>query len=81
MILINDLINKIKWDDRENPDEYELEYLDLNKLVKIAYTDIQKIDGSFMVLRIDGKETYVPLHRIKIVRKNGKIIWQRTIKK
>jgi uncharacterized protein (UPF0248 family) len=79
MIPIKDLIDKIKWDDRENPDEYTLEYLDFNVLKSIKYTDIKEIEGSFMIVEVDIRDTYIPLHRIKIVKKNGKVIWKRPI--
>ena len=52
MQLIQDSFNKIKWDKRENPNDYKIFYHDriLNKLIKIPYTKIKKLEGSFMVL-------------------------------
>ena len=59
-------MNKIKWDKRENPDDYSIFYFDriLNKLIKIPYAKIKRIEDNFMVLD-NGEEPYVPLHRIK----------------
>ncbi|MBI2658221.1 DUF504 domain-containing protein [Candidatus Woesearchaeota archaeon] len=78
MLPIHQLLNKIKWDKRENPEEYSILYLDriLNKLIQIPYTSIKKIEGSFMVLE-NVDETNIPLHRIKKVMKNNVVVWER----
>ena len=72
---IKELLNKIKWDKKENPEEYTIHYLDriTQKLKKIAYTDIEEIEGTFMLVG----ESNIPLHRIKQVRKKGEVIWSR----
>ena len=78
MLPIHHLLNKIKWDKRENPKEYSIFYLDriLGKLIKIPYAKIKKIEGTFMILdNID--ETNIPLHRIKKVMKNNVVVWKR----
>lgn len=77
---IHDLLNKIKWDKRENPAQYSIFYYDriLNKLLKIPYTKIKRIEGSFMVL--DNKEeSNIPLHRIKKVAKDDIGVWERKL--
>ena len=78
MTPIQDLLNKIKWDKRENPDDYSILYLDrvLNKLIQIPYAKIKKLEGSFMVLDNED-ETNIPLHRIKKVMKNNAVAWER----
>ena len=75
---IHELLNKIKWDKRENPNEYSIFYYDriLNKLIKIPYNKIKRIEGSFMVLD-NEEESNVPLHRIKKVAKNDVVVWER----
>jgi len=79
MITIDALINKIKWDKRENPSEYSLFYIDriTQKLVEIKYADIKRIDEGLIVLERNGEETYIPLHRIREVRKNVTVVWKR----
>ena len=81
MQTIKDLINKIRWDKRESPFDYVLVYIDLGKEKEIPYTAIKRLEGNFMIVEKEGKEVEIPLHRIKKVKKKGKIIWQRTIKK
>jgi len=79
MISIIDLINKIKWDEKENPEDYTIAYQDRiqNKLIEIPYTKIKRLEGTFMIIDQDGEETNIPTHRIKQVKKKRKIIWQR----
>ena len=74
MISIKHLLNKIKWDKRENIEDYSLEYLDRieKKNIEIRLKDI-KIEGDYIV----SEENTIPLHRIRKVKKNGKVIWNR----
>ena len=78
MITIKDLLNKIKWDKRENPEQYTIFYYDrmLNKLIQIPYTKIKRLEGSFMVLD-NEEESNIPLHRIRKVMKNNIVVWER----
>ena len=75
---IHELLNKIKWDKRENPEQYSIFYFDriLNKLIKIPYTKIKRIEDNFMVLD-NEEESNIPLHRIKKVMKNNVVVWER----
>jgi uncharacterized protein (UPF0248 family) len=77
MIPIKDLINKIKWDKRENPGDYSLSYIDLGKKKELTYTDIKRLEGNFMVIERNGEETEIPLHRIREVKKKGRVVWKR----
>jgi len=71
MIYILDLLNKIKWDKRENQEIYTIHYHDrvenINKSIK--FTEIVSIDPPFMLIEINKKLTYIPLHRIREIRK------------
>ena len=79
MITIEQFINKIKWDKRENPNEYSLFYLDRvsKKLVEIKYNDIERLDDGFVIIMMGAEEINIPLHRIRKVKKNGKTVWER----
>ena len=75
---IHELLNQIKWDRRENPDDYLIFYYDriLKKLIQIPYNKIKSIEGSFMVLD-NEEESNIPLHRIRKVAKNNAFVWER----
>ena len=77
---IHELLSKIKWDKRENPEEYSVFYFDrvLDKLIKIPYSKIKKIEGSFMVLD-NEEESSIPMHRIKRVEKSNAVVWERKL--
>jgi uncharacterized protein (UPF0248 family) len=74
---IKDLINKIKWDKRESPEDYSLIYIDLGKKKELAYISIKRLEGNFMIIERNSEEIEIPLHRIKEVLKKGKVIWRR----
>jgi uncharacterized protein (UPF0248 family) len=79
MITIKNLLNKIKWDKNLKPDDYTLYYLDrISKtLKKLKYSDIIRTEGTFIITNIEGKETNIPMHRIRRVEERRKIAWER----
>jgi len=81
MITIKELINKIKWDKRENPEDYILAYWDnmTRKLVEFPYKAIKETSKNFITIEIDGEEKEIPLHRMKLVKKKGETVWKRRI--
>lgn len=79
MIPIIDLLNKINWDKKENPLDYKIIYFDRveEKPKTINFTSIKRIEKPFIIIDINNKETNIPLHRIREVKKEGKSIWKR----
>ena len=75
MITAKEFLNKIKWDKRENPKDYSIAYFDRIKgiLIEIPY-EVIEIEGDF-IITIDGKN--IPMHRIKQIKKNNKLVWER----
>jgi uncharacterized protein (UPF0248 family) len=75
MITIKNLLNKIKWDNNLNPEDYSLLVFDriTKKLTEIKYKDIKRTEGNFLIL----EEAEIPMHRVRKVLKKGKIIWER----
>lgn len=71
-----DLLNKIRWDMRENEEDYEVWIYDriAKKEKRVAFKMIANIGKSFIEL-IDGTE--IPLHRIRKVVKRGEVIWEK----
>ena len=78
MIPIQALLNKIKWDKRENPEQYSIFYYDrvLNELIEVPYSRIKRTEGLFMTLDNED-ETNIPLHRIKKIMINRIVVWER----
>lgn len=72
---ILDLLNKIKWDAREKPEEYTVIYFDrLYKNKKeIKFKEIKNFNN--LTLELENRE--IPLHRIREIKKGNKIIWKR----
>ena len=79
MIPIKDFLNKIKWDESLDEKDFTIYYLDnlSKKLVAIKYTDIVKLEGTFMLIKKDNEETFIPMHRIREVREKDKVVWKR----
>ena len=76
---IKDLLNQIKWDKKEHPADYTIGYEDrvAKGMITIKYTDIKRMEGNFMVIEKDLKETEIPLHRVREVKKKGELVWER----
>lgn len=75
---IGDLLNKIRWDPKENPKDYLIVYYDgvANKNFEIPFNEVSR-EGMFLILRRNNQEISIPLHRVKQLKKKDKIIWQR----
>ena len=79
MITIKALLSKIKWDRNLNPEDFSLNYLDrISKTLKrIRFSDIQRVEGNFIIITKQGKEINIPMHRIRRVKEKGAVVWQR----
>ncbi len=75
MVPIISLLNKIKWGSGENKEVYELCYFDriTGKEKRVEYKNIKEFDNQFFKFG----DNEIPLHRIRKVYKNGKLIWER----
>ncbi len=79
---ITNIINRIKWDKREDPSDYVIGYEDRvsKKVIEVKFTEIKRIEDNFMVLERNMEEVSIPLHRIRVVKKKGNAVWERKIK-
>ncbi len=75
MTPIKEFLDKIKWDQKEKREEYEIAYWDRikKKEIIISYERITDYDKNF--LQVDDSE--IPMHRIKKVYRKGKLVWER----
>lgn len=80
MISIRDLLNKIKWDPQETPEDYVFYYYDRveKKLKELRFEDIKEVSENFMLMEKEGIEAEIPLHRIKKVMRKGIVVWERS---
>ncbi|NVM53635.1 MAG: DUF504 domain-containing protein [Candidatus Helarchaeota archaeon] len=84
--LIRKLLNRMKWDSKENISDYEITFLhrgiepsnlktypaDLIKEIKISY---------LLFMTEDQEEIVIPFHRIRRIynKKTNQIIWEKQI--
>lgn len=71
-------LNRIKWAEKGHAD-YTIHCYDRleKRLNKLPFTRIKEIGKSFMVVETEGKKVDMPLHRVREIRKKGKLIWNR----
>ncbi len=77
-IYIGDLLNRIKWDKNIKLEEYTIAYFDsvAGKNFEVPFKNIIK-EGNFMTIGVGRNKISIPLHRIRQVKRNGKLIWDR----
>lgn len=75
---IGDLLNKIRWDKNLKPEEYMIIYFDriAEKTFEVPFINISR-KGNFFIINRNNQEIFIPLHRIRQVKRNGKVIWER----
>jgi uncharacterized protein (UPF0248 family) len=79
---IHELINRIKWDKKFAQADFIIGYYDRSKnevinvpLNRIYFDKHDRFD--FELTDDTGEHRSIPLHRIRQVYRNGKLIWQR----
>ncbi|MGC9180286.1 MAG: DUF504 domain-containing protein [Vulcanisaeta sp.] len=83
MVTIRDILNKLKWTNQL--DNYVLIYVSRGSPNNEEGLELSRItvisrDG-FMFVSRDGKETYIPYHRVVEIRRkdNGAVIFRRDV--
>jgi uncharacterized protein (UPF0248 family) len=82
MIPIHDLLNRIKWDNEFGHAEFIIAYHDRfeDDLIRVPLKDLlfEREDHFDFELTDDMGEAHtIPLHRIREVYRNGRLIWHR----
>ena len=83
MIPIQDLLNRIRWDKGFAQGEFSIGYYDriLDEIITVPLKMVDVTHGdhyfAFRFFDDEGEEHSVPFHRIREVRKDGELIWQR----
>jgi len=79
---IQELINKIRWDPAYAHSEFEIGFLDklAQREIRVPFRIMQFVPGDHFFFHYadnDGEAHQVPLHRIKSVYQDGRLIWHR----
>ena len=71
-VMEKDALNRIMWDPKLNPDDFEICYADRPELKRINFSDI-RVDGDFMVM----EDKIIPVHRIRKIIHKGGVVWDK----
>ncbi|MFW6013666.1 MAG: DUF504 domain-containing protein [Candidatus Nanoarchaeia archaeon] len=79
MITAKEYLSKIKWDPKENPDEHSLLYYDriTKSLEELGLRELKIEENIIKFVNMQGETINIPLHRIRVIKKNGEIVWKR----
>ena len=82
MIPVQEILNRIRWDDEYAKGEFVIGYYDRvdDRIIKVPFREIQFDPNdhfAFWVLDLDDESHSVPFHRVKQIYKDGKLIWHR----
>lgn len=76
---MRDVLNRVLWDRRQNPAEYEVTFVHRgapSDMRTIKFEAIKTVGPSWFVYR-DEEEVLIPYHRVLTVRnaRTGRVIW------
>ena len=80
---LKNILNKVFWDKRENPDHYALSFIHrgaLGDLKTISLTKIREVGNSWFTYGDDVEnETTIPFHRVTLVKnmRSGNVLWRK----
>jgi uncharacterized protein (UPF0248 family) len=80
---IQELFSRIRWDKEFAQGRFEIGYYDRikNEIVSVPLKAVQFTEGdryfAFQCFDAEGEAHTIPFHRIREVRKDGELIWQR----
>ena len=79
---IQELLNRIHWDTEFSRGKFEIGYFDriTHRIIRLPLQQITFDPDNhffFQFVNSDGISHEVPLHRIRVVYKDGVCIWQR----
>ena len=84
MVPIQSLLHRIRWDEQFGRARFTIGYHDRSRhaIVSVPFECIHLEPGdhfAFTAIEADGSVHQVPLHRVREVRRNGELIWQRRV--
>lgn len=82
MIPIQELLDRIRWDPRFGAARFEVGYYDRLEggIVRVPFENLSFPEGQHFMIDVvapDGAVHSVPLHRIRVLWRDGQPIWRR----
>ena len=82
MTPIQALLHRIQWDREFGKAAFEVGYLDrvAGGTVRVSFHDVRVEHGQLVALNAfaeDGSPATIPLHRVREVWRDGRLIWRR----
>jgi uncharacterized protein (UPF0248 family) len=79
---IHQLLSRLRWDPRFREGRFKIGYYDRleRRIVLVPFTSLRFPRGArfaFELLDEEGVLHRIPLHRVRYVTRNGRILWQR----
>jgi len=80
---LKNILNKVFWDKRENPDDYALSFIHRGAsgdLKTIPLAKIREIGNSWFAYGDNVEnETTIPFHRVTLVKntRSGNVLWRK----
>ncbi|MFQ5975309.1 MAG: DUF504 domain-containing protein [Candidatus Hydrothermarchaeales archaeon] len=78
------ILNELLWHPQKSPEGVEVIYIHRgapNDRMKILAGDISELGKSFFTIKIDGRDTQIPYHRIVEIKRSGKTLWRKNAKR
>lgn len=76
-MMASDVLNKLKWTGKLKGCEIVIRHRGAESDEKtVSGSDVTEVKKSYFLYR-NGKETFIPMHRILEIKLNGKSIWKR----
>jgi uncharacterized protein (UPF0248 family) len=84
VIPIQDLLHRIQWDSALAGSAFEIGYLDHveGRIVRVpiaAVTLSRRAPEALRVVDAGGMARTIPLHRVRVVWRDGAVIWERPL--
>jgi uncharacterized protein (UPF0248 family) len=82
MVPIQDILHRIQWDPACRDSVFDIGYIDrvAGAIVRVPLDDVRLEPGTPPALTVrdaDGAVLRIPLHRVRQVRRDGVIFWER----
>ncbi len=82
MIPIQELLNRIRWDEEFGKGEFRVGYYDRleDRIIKVPFDELILDRGDHFAFQIragHGELCSIPFHRVRTVYKDGQLIWER----